>query len=230
MPTRALVTSYRNDMRLFPDFWHKVGLVIAVGLLLAYPLLLDDRWVTIGNHALIAVVGSIGLMVLTGFAGQISMGHAAFLAIGAYATAVLGGHFHLPFWLAIPASGLMAAVVGLAVGPFALKLRGLYLAIVTVGLVFLVNHFLMHMPDWTGGPAGIEVLAHLSFGAESTTLDSFTVNSPIDLGLFTLQFEQILFYLFLLLAVLSSFMAKNLHRSNSGRAMMAVRDHDIAAV
>ena len=62
MPTRALVTSYRNDMRLFPDFWHKVGLVIAIGLLLAYPLLLDDRWVTIGSHALIAVVGSLGLI------------------------------------------------------------------------------------------------------------------------------------------------------------------------
>jgi branched-chain amino acid transport system permease protein len=229
MPTRELVTSYRQELRLFDDLWQKIGLLLITVALLAFPLLLDDRWVTVGNHALIAVVGAVGLMILTGFAGQISMGHAAFLALGAYTTAVLCTHYHWPFWLAMPVSGLVAAMAGLTIGPFALKLRGLYLAIVTVGLVFLVNHLLIHLPEWTGGPAGVAVTSGIWFGAESRTLDSFNGNTPLDIGIATLKFEQILFYLFLLVAAFSTWMAKNLYRTNSGRAMMAVRDHDIAA-
>ena len=73
-------------------------------------------------------------MILTGFAGQISLGHAAFLALGAYTTAVLGTRYSVPFWISLPVAGAVAAAVGLAVGVFALRLKGLYLAIVTVGL------------------------------------------------------------------------------------------------
>ena len=229
MPTRALVTSYEQDLRLFPDMWHKVGLCVGTVFLLLYPVLFDDLWVTIGNQALIAVVGSVGLMILTGFSGQVSMGHAAFIALGAYTTAVLGKHFYMPFWVGVPTGGVVAAAIGLAVGPFALKLRGLYLAIVTVGLVFLVEHVLMHLPDLTGGPIGTEVPALLGFGKESGLLDDYTADNPLNLGVVQLQFDQILYYLFLFVAVLATLAAKNIHRSNAGRAMMAVRDQDIAA-
>ena len=82
------------------------------------------------------------MMILTGFAGQISLGHAAFLAIGAYHTAILGGDFGAPFWLVIPVAGVFAALVGLAIGPFALRFEGLYLAIVTLALVLVVEHVL----------------------------------------------------------------------------------------
>jgi len=229
MPTKALVTSYRQDLMLFPDRWHKVAIVLGGLFLGLYPLLFTDYWVTVANHAMIAVVGSVGLMVLTGFCGQISMGHAAFLALGAYTTAVLGTHFQIPFWLGIPAGGLVAAAVGLMVGPFALKLRGLYLAIVTVGLVFLVEHLLLHLPELTGGPMGIEVTSLFGFGPASGSLDDFTPRKPLDLGVARLHSGQIMYYLFLVIAATAAFIAKNVHRSNTGRAMMAVRDQDIAA-
>ena len=139
MPTKPLVTSYRQDLRLFPDRWHKVGIALGTALLLAYPFLADDRWLTVGTLACVSVVGAVALMVLTGLAGQISLGHAAFLALGAYTAAIAGNEWGMPFWLVLPVAGLVAAAVGLAVGVFALRLKGLYLAIVTLGLVFLVN-------------------------------------------------------------------------------------------
>ncbi len=119
--------------------------------------------------------------------------------------------------------------MGLAVGPFALKLRGLYLAIVTVGLVFLVQHTLLHTPGWTGGAGGIEVPALLGFGEGATALDSYTPREPLDLGFVALEFNQLLYYIFVLLAVACAWMTKNIHRSTTGRAMMAVRDQDLAA-
>jgi branched-chain amino acid transport system permease protein len=174
------------------------------------------------------VVGGLGLMLLTGFSGQISLGHAAFLAIGAYTTAVLGEQLGMPFWLGIPCGGLLAAAVGLLVGPFALRLEGLYLAIVTLGLVFIVNHTLHSLPDLTHGAMGISVPMHLWFPEQGApAVQAFT--KPTVLGPITLSFEHKLYYVFLLVALLASYAAKNVQRSNTGRAMMAVRDHDVAA-
>ena len=100
MPTRPLVIRYEDDLDLFPGVWHRVGLVVALVLLLAIPFVASPRWLTVSNLALVSVVGAVGLMVLTGFAGQISLGHAAFLAVGAYTVAIVGEQWHFPFWLA----------------------------------------------------------------------------------------------------------------------------------
>ena len=116
MPTRPLQTRYEDDLKLFPDMWHKIGLAVAIPIFLAYPFIASSQWLTIGNLALVTVVGAIGMMLLTGFSGQISLGHAAFLALGAYTTAVLGEQLQVPFWLGIPIGGLIAAGVGLGVG------------------------------------------------------------------------------------------------------------------
>ena len=193
MPTRALITSYKQDLHLFPDMWHKVGLAFGAVFFLVYPVLLNDHWVTIANQACIAVVGAASLMILTGFCGQISLGHAAFLALGAYTTAVCGNHYELPFWIGVPAGGIVAALVGLSVGPFALRLRGLYLAIVSVGLVFLVNHVLLHLPAYTGGSTGVQVPNYLWFNGEASALNQFSSRKPLDTGLFYLNYEQLLF-------------------------------------
>ena len=80
--TRPLVTRYEDDLRLFPDAWHKLGLALGILLVLAYPFWVGSSWLTVGNQTLVAIVGAVGLMILTGFAGQISLGHAAFLASG----------------------------------------------------------------------------------------------------------------------------------------------------
>lgn len=241
MPTRKLVTSYEEDLRLFPDMWHKVGLILTAVLVIGYPFLIDGKWLSIANGAWIAIVGAVGMMILTGFAGQISLGHAAFLAIGAYTSAVLGEQIHLPFWLGMPLGGLLAAAVGLAIGPFALRLRGLYLAIVTLGLVTLVNHILMSFPDLTHGASGIGVKAFGWF-PETTTIDPSTGESiPAKIPSFgtfaeksevfgiELNLQRKLYFVFAFVALFAAWASKNIQRSNIGRAMVAVRDHDLAA-
>jgi branched-chain amino acid transport system permease protein len=226
MPTRALVTSHEQDLALYPDAWHRMAMVLGGAVALGWPFLASSHWVTVGNAALVAVVGALALMVLTGFCGQVSLGHAAFLALGAYTAAVLGRTLGLPFWLLLPASGVVAAVTGLAVGVFALRLKGLYLAIVTLGMVLLVQHVLLALPELTGGQSGTMVPMHLWFAGEGRAAsfrDTWVVGGVV------LPFERKLHFLYLLLALGTAALVRNLQRSHTGRAMMAVRDQDLAA-
>jgi branched-chain amino acid transport system permease protein len=229
MPTRKLVTRYEDDLALFPDRWHKVALTAGTLFLITYPVFADNQWLTIANLTLVTIVGAIALMILTGFTGQISLGHAAFLAVGAYTAAMSSSRFGLPFWLALPLAGVLSAAVGLAVGPFALRLKGLYLAIITMGLVFIVNHLLLSFPAVTGGVSGIAVPMHVWFVADAG--DSFLTgfSQTSQLGPFRLTFERKLYVVFLVLAAITAWCGVNLKRSNTGRAMAAVRDHDLAA-
>ena len=228
MSTRPLVRSYRQDMNLFPGYWHRTGLFLSLMVLFVFPFIADDYWLTIGNKAMVTIVGSMAMMILAGFAGQISLGHAAFFALGAYTAAILGTRLGFPFWLNLPLAGLVACAVGLLVGPFALRLRGLYLAIVTLGLIYLVNHFLMVFSSLTGGASGIGVPMHTFFTKGGTaSLGSFS--ETLRLGALSLTFEKKLYLLFLLITILVTWFTKNLQRSKLGRAMMAVRDHDLAA-
>lgn len=226
MPTRPLITRHKDDLKIFGDMWHKVGIVLGLIVVLYYPFYVGPEWLTIGNQALVAIVGAVALMIVTGFAGQISLGHAGFLAIGAYTAAVLGQRYHVPFWLCMPIGGFIAAFVGIAIGAFALRLKGLYLAIVTIGLLYLVRHMLMAFPEVTGGHRGHKVPMYTFFEDEKSMRDVYEM---MDYGPITLNFDQKIYFIFLIIAVLVAWMAKNLHRSNAGRAMMAVRDHDIAA-
>ena len=193
MPTRPLVTRYEDDLKLFPDMWHKVGLVLGFLALVAFPFVASSQWMTVALVAEVSVVGAVGLMILTGFTGQISLGHAAFMAIGAYTAAVLGNEFQLPFWLIMPIAGLLAAAVGLAVGPFALRLRGLYLAIVTLGLLFLVNHVLFSFPEYTRGVSGISVPVYVGFGAPPAGNAWLSFSETTYLGGIAFAFERKLY-------------------------------------
>jgi branched-chain amino acid transport system permease protein len=227
MPNRPLAVRYTDDFKLLAGRWERIGIIFLSIVILVYPWAVNTNWVTVANLALIAVVGSTALMILTGFTGQISLGHAAFLAIGAYTTAILGNQFGLPFWILLPLGGLAAAAAGLAIGPFALRLEGLYLAIVTIGLAFLTNHVLLSFPEVTGGSIGLAVPASLGFGSSAGLPDFFTETQR--LGSFEFNFERKLYAVFSMIAVLTVLAARNLARSNTGRAMMAVRDHDVAA-
>ncbi len=228
MPNRPLTADYLDERKLWLGRWERRGMILLVALMLAFPLLATTNWVTIANLTMVSIVGSVALMILTGFTGQISMGHAAFLALGAYTAAVLGSHWQWPFWLILPVSGTVAALVGLAVGPFALRLEGLYLAIVTIGLIFLVNHVLLSFPQYTGGVGGIAVPMYAGFG-EGGQGGLSALTETVWIGDFALNFERKLYLLFSLLMLLSVWGIRNLARSNAGRAMMAVRDHDLAA-
>ncbi len=223
MPTTPLSVRYEDDLRLFASVWRRIGIVLLAVGVVAFPFVVDGRWVMTANFALVAVVGAVGLMILTGFTGQISLGHAAFLAIGAYTAAVTGDTFGLPFWLSIPLGGALAALVGLAVGPFALRLRGLYLAIVTLGLVFIVNHLLRAFPEVTGGLSGIRVPMLWWFDGPRVG------DATWELGPLTLASREQLYFLFVLITVGVVLFATNLRRSRTGRAMNAVRDRDVAA-
>jgi branched-chain amino acid transport system permease protein len=227
MPTRPLVTSYREDLRLFPDRYHKLGLVLGAVFVIGFPFLSSSSWLTVGNHALIAIVGAVGLMILTGFAGQISLGHAAFLAIGAFTTAVLGERWQLPFWLCLPIAGAVATVIGIAAGLFALRLRGLYLAIVTLGLLYLVAHTLEAYPALSGTGGQKFTGMYVTFGQSPGEMRD--VYERMAYGPVILDWDQKLYFIFLAIAIAAAWSAKNIMRTSSGRAMMAVRDHDLAA-
>lgn len=227
MPTRSLVTRYEDDLRRFPDRWHKVGLALGLAAVLGFPFVASASWLTVGNQALVAIVGAVGLMILTGFAGQISLGHAAFLAIGAFTTAVLGERWHVPFWLCLPAAGAVATVIGIAAGLFALRLRGLYLAIVTLGLLALVSHTLDAYPALSGPGGQHAVPMYVAFGDSPEAMRD--VYEKMAYGPLILDWDQKLYFAFAAIAALAAWTAANLHRSGAGRAMMAVRDHDLAA-
>jgi len=193
--------------------------VCALGL----PFIVGDHGLDIAQNGLIAVVGATGMMILTGFCGQISLGHAAFLAIGGYTVTILGASFGMPFWLALPMGGLLAAAIGLMVGPFALRLEGLYLAIVTVGLLFLVEHLLRNGLEIAFQKDYLSVPMHSWFGSDpEDVLGSFRDDGFLAAG-------HKLYFLFLAIALGTLWISKNLQRSHSGRAMMAVRDRDMAA-
>lgn len=220
-----LHTSYRSDLALLNTGTKRIaaGLLLLVGLSL--PLLLADAELTILTHGSAYAIGAIGLMLLTGFAGQISLGHAFFAAVGFYAAAVVAGDpdgralgfgiTEIVVWL--PAAGLAAALVGVVVAPLATRLRGLYLAIVTLGLVFIGEHLFEQWATVTGGP---------STGRPPPPVT--VLGYPLDQdGAFTRQ--QQLFWLMLVLLVIFGIAARNLARSNIGRAFTAIRDRDIAA-
>lgn len=158
-------------------------------------------------------IALIGLNLLTGYNGQISLGHGAFFAIGAYTTGILMDRVGAPYWVGVPAAGLVCLIVGYAFGRPALKLQGLYLALATFALGVVTPQLLKykHLETWTGGVGGIVLTKP---------------NAPFGLPLSDDQW----FYLFsVVVAVFMFVIARNLIGSGSGRAMRAIRDHEIAA-
>lgn len=201
--------SYRQDMALFQNLWVRIWLGILILLLLMAPCFLPRYPLSILNEMGIAVIGALGLNLLTGYTGQISLGHGAFVAIGAYSSALLTAKGGLPFLISLPLSGLIAAGLGLIVGVPSLRLKGLYLALGTLAFGFIVEYVLFHW-GLTQGDMGMAVKkAHI-------------------LG-FTFTTEKAYFYLIVSLACLAALCAKNLARTKIGRSFVAIRDRDIAA-
>lgn len=230
MPTRKLEVSYTQDLTLFPDRWQQLGLLVAAIALISFPMFASEYWIGVSLDAMIAIVGAVAMMILTGFAGQVSLGHAAFIGAGAYTAAILGNIYGVPFWLAIPTAGVVATLIGLTVGPFALRLEGLYLAIVTVGLLFLVQHTVKQGIEPLYGKDSFLVSMHTWFVSdpqERSGLGSFFDDS-VWLG-FAVTIKHKLYLVFMLLTLTAIWVSRNIQRSRIGRAMMAVRDRDTIA-
>jgi branched-chain amino acid transport system permease protein len=205
-------TTYAADMALYPLPIAK-GTVAALALLFAVivPLVLSDYYLAILNLIFIAVVGALGLNILVGYTGQISIGHGAFMSVGAYTAANLAVRLGLPFWITLPAGGLMAALIGVVVGMPSLRIKGLYLAIATLAGQLIIEWTINHVPAISGG-------AQASIQVPRPDLFGLILNTQSRLYLFLLFF-----------AVLAIVATLNLVRSRIGRAFIAVRDQDIAA-
>lgn len=218
-----LTTDYGQELRLLPTAAHKVAAVaVALAFVLA-PLQLTDFPLSVLNLAGIFVIGAIGLNLLTGYTGQVSLGHAFFMAVGAYTWAHFGGQEDMPLYVWLPLAAVIGGAIGGIVGPFALRLRGNYLAIVSLGLVFVGLHVWKNFESVTGGGTGFtgeKRGAYLGPLVDFERLELFGKSYTID---------QSFFWLIWGLIALLTLLAKNIVRSRPGRAMQAVRDRDVAA-
>jgi branched-chain amino acid transport system permease protein len=205
-------TSYAADMALYPlpiARWTVLAIVVLFAVIL--PLSLHEYYLSIINLSLIAVVGALGLNILVGYTGQISVGHAAFMSVGAYTAANLAVKLGLPFWITLPAGGLMAALIGAIVGIPSLRIKGLYLAIATLAGQLIIEWIINHTPAISGGAqASIQVPRPALWGYELRT-------------------QGQLYFFLLFFAALAIVATLNLVRSRIGRAFIATRDQDIAA-
>jgi branched-chain amino acid transport system permease protein len=210
MRSRTYQTSYAGLVALANQrttwWWALAGLA----LLALAPLGFGAHGLNLLTSIFVVSIGVLGLNLLSGVAGQISLGHAGFLLIGAYAQAILSTDYGVPTLAAIPLAGAIAAVLSLIVGIPSLRLKGLYLAITTLAFTFIVRHVVLFAEGVTRGSAGMPVDALSVFG-------------------FSFKTDQRFYYAALAMLVLFVLITLNLMRTRIGRAWLALRDHDIAA-
>ncbi|MBS0549099.1 MAG: branched-chain amino acid ABC transporter permease [Proteobacteria bacterium] len=203
-------------MPAFPKKWLWVVLVVAFGwplLAPVFPDLVSNYRLFLVSTMIIAAIAVLGLNLLTGFNGQISLGHGAFYAVGAYTAAILMDKLNVPYYATLPAAAVVCFVVGYLFGQPALKLEGHYLALATFALALAVPQILKYkwLEDLTGGVQGIVLMK-----------PEVPFNLP-------LNEDQWLYYYCLVTMVVLFWAANNMLNSRSGRAMMAIRDHYMAA-
>ncbi len=261
-----LRTSYEQDSAIFPTYFQKG----AAGLFLIFIVLMvlgngaagwiptwlfGQTWLNPLTLVLPFAIAALGFNILTGVTGQVSLGHAFFMGVGAYSAVTLGGKgdggvkacvpfadniglldkagecgLGLPIWIWLPLAGVFAALVGILVSPAAVKVRGLYLAIVTVGLVFIGLHIARMLPEYAGDYESGRKWPKLDIRIWKEEVPFIDMNEDGKwLGLIYLTEEQKqFFFLFAILLVMMAF-AKNLVRTRTGRALQAIRDRDVAA-
>jgi branched-chain amino acid transport system permease protein len=202
-------THYYQDIRLFKYrstfFWY---LALVAGSFVL-PSLLDDYLISQLTFIAMYSIAAVGLMLLTGYTGQVSMGHAAFFAIGSYTSAILTAH-GVPFLLALPLAGIFAGIVGGLIGRPILHLTGLYLAIATMGFAFILDEVLVRWESLTKGNLGYYL-------------------KPPSIGPLVFDTELRFYYLSLIILILTLLAAKNILRAPLGRAMIAIRDSEVAS-
>jgi branched-chain amino acid transport system permease protein len=215
-------TTYRQDLALRRGMVdHAKAIALGVALLAA-PLVAPTRWQPVAVFALIAGIGAVGMHVLTGLAGQVSLGHAAFLGVGAYSATWLGADQGFPAYVWLPAAGLTAAALGALVGPVATRLRGLYLAVVTLGLTFVTGWVWTVWESLTGGSTAGRSTMRFTVGG-TDLFDGVTVA-----GLH-LDGEQVWWYVALALLTVTAVTVRNLQRTRIGRAFGSIRERDLTA-
>ncbi len=188
----------------------KILLLVLFTALVLLPPFLDNYVVYLLNAVCIAVIISTGLNLVTGYAGQSNLGQSGFVAIGAYATTILMTKLGIWFWVALPLGAIISALAGIGLAIPALRIKGVYLALVTFGFASIVEMVLIHWVSLTKGPDGLTV--------PSPRIGSFVFNSDLRM-----------FYLILAITIVMVYLAKNIIASRVGRAFISIRDSEIAA-
>jgi len=202
--------SYSQDIRIFDKFYKWAWIAVLVAGIIIFSQTGGDYVAYMLNLIFINIIAAVGLNILTGFTGLISLGHAAFMAIGAYTSSILIVKYGSPFWLALPAAGALTGLIGFVVGLPSLRLTGIYLALATMAFGFVNDEIILQWQSLTGGADGFNAIAPTIFGL---TFDSY---------------RKYFFITFISLAVLL-FAAKNMLRGSFGRTLMAIRDSEPAA-
>jgi branched-chain amino acid transport system permease protein len=210
LPCGTFSQDYAQDMAIIRTKWQWVTLSTLLILLFVSPLFLSDRILTIMTIIGITIISVQGLNILTGYCGQISIGHAGFMAVGAYTSGILTARLDWPFWIALPCAALAAGIVGLLFGLPSLKIKGFYLIMATIAAQFIIVWVIIQARGITGGPDGL------------------AVPRP-QIGDFVFRSKASYFYLVMTITLLGTVLAQNIVRTRTGRAFVAVRDNDLAA-
>jgi branched-chain amino acid transport system permease protein len=224
-----LYSDYAADQAIWNTPAKRISTLVVLAVAVSLPWFLDRDLMGLATLVVVYAISGIGLNLISGYAGQISLGHALFMGIGAYTAALLGGTstnlvvgYELDMLIWLPLAGVVPAVFGWLIAPIAARVRGLYLAILTLGLLFVGEHILKEMKWLTGGsgvgrkPAGTSLL-----GVDVYTRRTVLGTELPAIGSFYL--------LALLVLIVLAVLARNLARTRQGRAFSAVRDRDIAA-
>ena len=210
MPAGLYHENYRSDERIFQTWFVRIWLIAFLIACVLFPFFGSKYMISTMIEVGIAVIACLGLNLLTGFTGQISLGHAAFMGVGAYTCSILVGQAGVPFIVALFSAGFVTALVGMVFGIPSLRLRGLYLAMATIAAQFIIEFTIRRWDKLTGGVEGMYV-------------------DPGTLGPFHFDDRIHLYYLTFILAVLVTMATKNIVRARSGRAFVAIRDRYLAA-
>lgn len=202
--------TYAADAALFDTPTQRAWALGGLAALALFPFVADEYWLYLVCLVAINVASTMGLNLLTGYTGLVSLGQAAFMGLGAYTVAILQGRYGTPVLANLLAGGLVATAAGVLVGLPSLRVKGLYLAIATIAAGVIAHFLFNHVAGLTGGPTGLAVPPARVFGVD---LDS--------------SFR--LYWLIVPIAVLLCLGAANLFRTRIGRAFIAVRDRDISA-
>jgi len=201
--------NYAEDMSIVRTKTHWVLLIGFLVLLFTTPLYFGNYWLGVFNLIGITLIAAIGLNILVGYCGQLSIGHAGFIAVGAYTAAILTNRLEMPFLVGLIGAGVVSGFIGLIFGIPSVRVKGFYLAITTIAAQFIIIWVINHW-GYTGGFLGIKV-------------------PYASIGPLVFRSESSQFYLIITIAGLCVFFAKNLARTKVGRAFIAIRDNDLAA-
>jgi branched-chain amino acid transport system permease protein len=210
IPAGDFRSSYAADTTVFPTTTSRNFAIAAIGLLCFAPQLFTEYWLSVAIQIGIFSIAALGLNVLVGFTGQISIGHAAFFLLGAFTSAYISNNFPVPVFFAMPLAGLITALVGLIFGVPAARLKGLYLVIATLAAQYILLDFFSRAEWFSGGSVPASAKPFSIFGH-------------------SLQGDRQYFYVVLAYVLISYILVTNLMRTRDGRALVAVRDHYLSA-